>query len=87
MSTLKTLDDLCALVRNCVSWEDDYPSVTITAETELLVMGLLDSLTIRRIVAELAAVGVKLPESRIVAATFRSPAALWHVINGLRSEA
>jgi hypothetical protein len=87
VSTLKSIDELCALVRHCVIWEDDDLPVTINADTELLVMGLLDSLTIRRIVAELAAVGVNLPDSSIVAATFRSPAALWRVITGLGSGA
>jgi hypothetical protein len=87
MSSLKTIDDLCALVRHCVIWEEAGSDCAITPDTELLVLGLLDSLTIQRIVAELAVVGVTLPETRIVAATFRSPAALWRVINELGSNA
>jgi hypothetical protein len=87
VSSLETIDDVCALVRHCVIWEDARFDGAITPDTELLVLGLLDSLTIRRIVAELAAVGVTLPEARIVAATFRSPAALWRVITELGRDA
>lgn len=83
---MTTVDDLCALIRDCVPWAEGETPMAITPDTELLALGLLDSLTIRRIVAELAdATGHPLPEQRIVAATFRSPAALWQVLTELRA--
>lgn len=78
------VDELCALVRGCVAFADDEPPVQIEPDTELLALGLLDSLTIRRIVAELADAGIAVPADQIVAATFRTPAALSRVVDGLR---
>ncbi|MGO1056943.1 phosphopantetheine-binding protein [Crossiella sp. CA198] len=87
MPTLTTVDELCALIQDCVAWTEDDVPVAVTPDTELLALGLLDSLTIRRIVAELAAAGVAVPDTRVVAATFRSPAALWQVVTELRDAA
>ena len=78
------VDELCTLVRGCLAFADDEPSVEITPDTELLALGLLDSLSIRRIVAELSAAGITVPADQIVAATFRTPTALSRVIDGLR---
>ncbi|NEE20773.1 acyl carrier protein [Streptomyces sp. SID7499] len=57
-------------------------------DTPLLVSGLLDSLTIMRIVARVeAATGISFPETSLVAANFRTPNSLWAAIGTARAAA
>ena len=85
---MRSVDDLCQLIRSRVSWTDGETPVEITPETPLLETGLLDSLTIRRIVADLdRTAGIALPRSQVKAANFRTPAALWQAVTEARAAA
>jgi acyl carrier protein len=70
------VEDVCSLVTRVVrDASGDAPE--IAPDTPLLLSGLLDSLTIMRIVSEIEAdAGVALPESAIVARTFRTPSSI-----------
>lgn len=72
-TTIPTLDALCRIVAGAIK-TDGTP---IDADTELLLTGLLDSLTVVKIVSELeTAIGVELPQTMVVARNFRTPRAL-----------
>lgn len=82
---MNTIEDLCELIDRVVRDSATGASEQITAETELLITGLLDSLTIMKIVTELErAHGVVLPDGEIVASTFRSPRTLWDALEAIR---
>lgn len=70
------VEDVCSLVTRVVrAASGETPE--IVPDTPLLLSGLLDSLTIMRIVSEIEAdTGVALPESAIVARTFRTPSTI-----------
>ncbi|ANY07730.1 phosphopantetheine-binding protein [Pseudonocardia sp. HH130630-07] len=67
------VEDVCTLVSRVVA-DASGETPEIVPDTPLLLSGLLDSLTIMRIVTEIeSATGVALPETAIVARTFRTP--------------
>jgi acyl carrier protein len=82
---VETVEELCTLIRTSITWADNEIPLDITPDTELLAAGLLDSLTIRRIVANLAdEAGIAIPKSQVVAANFRSPDDLWRLVREVR---
>ncbi|RQO51192.1 acyl carrier protein [Rhodococcus sp. KBW08] len=71
-----SLDAVCTVIAQAVRSPGAEPTV-VGADTELLLTGLLDSLTVVKIVAELERlVGGELPQSLAVARNFRTPASL-----------
>ena len=76
---MKNVEELCVLIEEIIgesqgSAEDEK----ITPETQLLVSGLLDSLTIMKIITRLEArTGISFPEASVIATNFRTPTALW----------
>lgn len=75
------VEDMCTLVTRVVrDFTGDTPD--IEPDTQLLLSGLLDSLTIMRIVGEIETeTGVALPESAVVARTFRTPATILDAVH------
>lgn len=79
---MNSVEDLCALIHSRITWARGEEPRTLAPDTPLLEMGLLDSLAIMEIVAALEKqAGITLPETEIVAANFRTPAALWSVVD------
>lgn len=75
---MNTVDDLCRLIEESLTGPGTEP---VEAETPLLVSGLIDSLTIMRIVSKVERrAGIAFPETAVVAANFRTPATLWAAI-------
>ncbi|MEQ6027781.1 acyl carrier protein [Streptomyces salinarius] len=84
---MNSVEELCALIGSRITWGPDEDASSLTADTPLLEMGLVDSLAIMEIVAALdKEAGVTLPDTEIVAANFRSPKALWAAIESLAVE-
>ncbi|MEH6379274.1 acyl carrier protein [Streptomyces sp. KLMMK] len=84
---MNTVEDLCTLISSKITWGRGEEPRQLQPGTPLLEQGLLDSLSIMQIVAALdAQAGIVLPDTEIVAANFRSPQALWSVLEGLRAE-
>ncbi|MEU1675220.1 acyl carrier protein [Streptomyces roseifaciens] len=84
---MNTVEDLCTLISSKITWGRGEEPRQLQPDTPLLEQGLLDSLSIMQIVAALdAQAGIVLPDTEIVAANFRSPQALWGVLEGLRAE-
>ncbi|GAA1464331.1 acyl carrier protein [Nocardiopsis exhalans] len=76
---------LCAEIRDAVSESHAVADGEIGPDTPLLVSGLLDSLTIMRIVSRVEKrLGIAFPEEAVVAANFRTPAALWKAVGEVR---
>lgn len=80
---MNTVEDLCVLIEENLN--EHHRPAEIAAETPLLVSGLLDSLTIMRIVTQVEQrTGVTLPDTAMVAANFRTPASLWGALANVR---
>ncbi len=78
---MNSVEDLCALISSKITWGRGEDPQSLTPDTPLLELGLLDSLAIMDIVAALEKdAGIALPETEIVAANFRTPKALWVAI-------
>ncbi|MEV7870648.1 acyl carrier protein [Streptomyces sp. NPDC088124] len=85
---MEDVDELCALLQGIISESHGALDEKVEHDTPLLVSGLLDSLTIMRIVARVeATTGVSFPETALVAANFRTPTALWTAIERYRAAA
>ncbi|MFJ9418884.1 acyl carrier protein [Streptomyces sp. NPDC101227] len=85
---MNSVEDLCALIGSKITRGRGEDPQQLTADTPLLEMGLLDSLAIMEIVTALdAGPGIALPDTEIVAANFRTPKALWAVIQSLPERA
>ncbi|MFD4344753.1 acyl carrier protein [Streptomyces coelicoflavus] len=84
---MNSVEELCALIGSRITWGPGEDASSLTPDTPLLEMGLVDSLAIMEIVAALdKEAGVTLPDTEIVAANFRSPKALWTAIESLAAE-
>lgn len=84
---MNSVDDLCQLIREILADTSAPVDVAVEPQTALLVSGLLDSLTIMRIATRIEeTAGVVFPESEVVAANFRTPQALWQLVQALRAE-
>jgi acyl carrier protein len=84
---MNSVEELCALIGSRITWGPGEDASSLTADTPLLEMGLVDSLAIMEIVAALdKEAGVTLPDTEIVAANFRSPKALWAALESLAVE-
>jgi acyl carrier protein len=82
---MNSVDELCTLIRENLAQSDLDTDVEIRPDTALLMSGLLDSLTIMRIVSQVEnRTGVVFPETELVAANFGSPASLWHVLQEIQ---
>lgn len=82
---MNTVEDLCVLIAENLN--DHHRPAEITADTPLLTSGLLDSLTIMRIVAEVEhRTGVAFTDTAMVAANFRTPTSLWGAICDMRQK-
>jgi acyl carrier protein len=80
---VNTVEDLCVLISSRVSGA----AGTIEADTRLLETGLLDSLAVLTIVADVEReAGVDIPESQVVGAHFRTPRHLWDLVRSLRTQ-
>lgn len=80
-----TVEEVCAVVATCVGPQDGGAKADIDADTELLLTGMLDSLTIVKIVAELERrLDVSIPESIVVARNFRTPTTLHQAVAEVR---
>ncbi|MEU0989999.1 MULTISPECIES: phosphopantetheine-binding protein [unclassified Streptomyces] len=76
-----SVEGVCALVDHVLREATGEAPPDTTPETELLLSGLLDSLTIMKIVTVVeSAYGIALAERAIVAANFRTPQTLWRAI-------
>lgn len=79
------VDDLCALIVENLNETHRSGHEEVRPDTPLLVSGLLDSLTILRIVSQVEQrLHISFPETSVVAANFRTPAALWAAIERFR---
>lgn len=77
----ETVEGICELVDRILREATGEAIPATTPDTELLVSGLLDSLTIMKIVAKVEhSFGVTLAERAIIASNFRTPRALWAAI-------
>ncbi|TDT39825.1 acyl carrier protein [Streptomyces sp. BK208] len=84
---MNSVEELCDLIGSRITWGPGEDAGSLTADTPLLEMGLVDSLAIMEIVAALdKEAGVTLPDTEIVAANFRSPRALWAAIGNLAAQ-
>ncbi|MGG2463961.1 acyl carrier protein [Streptomyces sp. RGM 3693] len=85
---MNSVEDLCGVIGSKITWGRGEDPQQLAADTPLLEMGLLDSLAIMEIISVLANEhGVELPDTEVVAANFRTPKALWAVIEGLSAGA
>ncbi|MFG2093698.1 acyl carrier protein [Streptomyces sp. NPDC048612] len=81
---MNSVEDLCTLISSKITWGRGEDPQQLTADTPLLEMGLLDSLAIMEIVSALDKEhGLALPDGEVVAANFRTPKALWTLIESL----
>ncbi|MFH9264637.1 MULTISPECIES: acyl carrier protein [unclassified Streptomyces] len=85
---MEDVNELCGLVQEIVSESHGALDEKVEPDTPLLVSGLLDSLTIMRIVARVeASTGISFPETSLVAANFRTPDSLWAAVEKARAAA
>ncbi|MFI1012555.1 acyl carrier protein [Streptomyces sp. NPDC020965] len=85
---MEDVDELCTLIQGIISESQGSVEETVEPTTPLLVSGLLDSLTIMRIVGRVEArTGIAFPETSLVAANFRTPTALWAAFERTREAA
>ncbi|MEJ2633110.1 MAG: phosphopantetheine-binding protein [Acidihalobacter sp.] len=78
---MKTIDTLCALIQTNLLAQHQGAMPTVVPDTALLEEGWLDSLTIMSIVTAVEQkFAIVFPENMIVAASFRTPSALWRVV-------
>ncbi|GAA4665165.1 acyl carrier protein [Gordonia humi] len=81
-----TVDDVCAVVTDAIAARHGRTE-TIDADTQMLLTGMLDSLTLVAIVAELEKrLDAKLPEDMVVARNFRTPTALHTAVSAVLVE-
>lgn len=82
---MDSVDELCALIEKNIGESQGAAGEEIQPDTPLLVSGLLNSLTIMKIVTQVEQqTGISFPETSVVAANFKTPAALWTVIETIR---
>ncbi|MFH0245587.1 acyl carrier protein [Streptomyces sp. HK10] len=85
---MENVDELCKLIQETVGETQGAAGEEIRPDTPLLVSGLLDSLTIMKIVTQVEErTGAPFPETSVVAANFRTPAALWDAVEAARGAA
>lgn len=85
---MKTVDDLCALISARIALSGRASGVAecclVIEETPLLESGMLDSIAVVQIVAEVQRqFHVDFPEYGIVAGNFRTPLHLWRFVSTL----
>jgi len=81
-----TVDDVCAVVADAITARHGRTEA-IDADTQMLLTGMLDSLTLVAIVADLEKrLGAKLPEDMVVARNFRTPSALHAAVSAVLVE-
>ena len=74
-ATALDVTEICALISPCL--KASGPETDVQPDTELLLTGVLDSLTVVKIVAELErTIGVDLPPTFVAAKNFRTPQTL-----------
>jgi acyl carrier protein len=82
---MHNVDELCTLIQQVINESQDTAEETVEPDTPLLMSGLLDSLTIMRIVTQVERrTGVTFPETAVVASNFRTPTALWEAVGTIR---
>jgi acyl carrier protein len=82
---MDNVDKLCTLIQQNIGESHGPVADAVRPDTPLLVSGLLDSLTIMKIITQIEREsGVSLPETSIVAANFRTPASLWRAVQTAR---
>jgi acyl carrier protein len=82
---MDNVDELCTLIQQNIGESHGPVAEAVQPDTPLLISGLLDSLTIMKIVAQIEREsGVSLPETSVVAANFRTPTSLWSAIETAR---
>ncbi|MGY2439561.1 acyl carrier protein [Pseudomonas sp. SDO52101_S400] len=78
---MKNIETLCTLIHSNLLTQYQGADLVVVPDTALLEEGWLDSLTIISIVADVEKkFGIAFPEDKVIAASFRTPAALWAVI-------
>lgn len=78
---MKNIEALCSLIQSNLLTQHQSADLTVVPDTALLEEGWLDSLTIISIVVDVEKkFEIAFPENKVVAASFRTPAALWAVI-------
>lgn len=81
-----TVDDVCAVVSEAIVRRHGSAE-PIDADTQMLITGMLDSLTLVNIVADLEKrLGRKLPEDMVVARNFRTPTTLHSALTAVLAE-
>ncbi|GAA2332280.1 acyl carrier protein [Streptomyces violaceusniger] len=82
---MKNADELCSLIQEIIDEASGHADEKVDPSTPLLISGLVDSLTIMRIVARVEQrIGISFPETEVVAANFRTPTALWDAIEAVK---
>lgn len=81
-----TIDDVCEVVSKAIIRRHGGTD-PIDADTQMLLTGMLDSLTLVNIVADLERrLGRKLPDDMVVARNFRTPTSLHTALNAVLAE-
>ncbi|WOC12976.1 acyl carrier protein [Gordonia sp. MP11Mi] len=81
-----TIDDVCEVVSEAIVRRHGEID-PIDADTQMLITGMLDSLTLVNIVADLEKrLGRKLPEDMVVARNFRTPTTLHAALHAVLAE-
>ncbi|AHH18370.1 hypothetical protein NONO_c35830 [Nocardia nova SH22a] len=71
------IEEICAILHTAVAKRHSDSPIRVDPDTELLLTGLIDSLTLVNVVAEIERrTTTKLPESFVVARNFRTPSTL-----------
>ncbi|MFF2083815.1 phosphopantetheine-binding protein [Nocardia sp. NPDC058176] len=71
------IDEICTILHTAVTKRHSDTVIEVEPDTELLITGLIDSLTLVNVVAELERrTKTKLPESFVIARNFRTPSTL-----------
>ncbi|MCX4849513.1 acyl carrier protein [Streptomyces sp. NBC_00893] len=85
---MKNVDELCSLIQEIIDEAGGHAEEKVDPGTPLLISGLVDSLTIMRIVALVEQrTGIAFPDASVVAKNFRTPTALWEAIEVVRGGA
>lgn len=81
-----SVDEVCGIVAAAISRRHGRAE-TVEPDTEVLLTGMLDSLTLVTIVGDLESrVGRKLPENLVVARNFRTPTTLHTAVSAALAE-
>ncbi|KAE9644236.1 MULTISPECIES: acyl carrier protein [unclassified Pseudomonas] len=84
---MNNIEALCLLIQANLLTQYQGENLTVLPDTALLEEGWLDSLTIISIVTDVERkFGIAFPEEKVIAASFRTPATLWAVIEANRVE-